>query len=51
MLETEKKAYEAPKVETVEVLEQAALSCGHEACANPWITFKDMCSICGFNDS
>jgi len=48
MLETEKKEYEKPTVEVVEVLEQTALSCLSIVCSNPWYTSKESCSYCGF---
>jgi hypothetical protein len=47
----EKKPYVAPKIESEEVLEQAALSCDHSAFYNPWISIKQHSSSCGYADS
>ena len=47
----EKKVYTPPRIESEEVLEQAALACNLSPFINTLYNLKDSSGTCGYNDS
>ncbi len=47
----EKKEYTPPRIESEEVLEQAALACNYSLFNNELNNLKDNETTCGYNDS